>query len=752
MKSRTTIIMAIVAAALVAYFIAVERGRPTSTERREQSFLVFGGRNFAAGGLADRKTLSQLVSRLSLQRDGRAIALEKQDGVWRVVEPIAVDADPGEVSRILFELETLRRVQSIPAGAAPASAARYGLDRPGLEVTLSLRTPRAKVREYALLIGRRTPARKTVYVRRPDLDRIDVVNDKILATLDRDLNDLRSKVVLPLDPDAVDRVSLTYPDGGSIVLQRHDDQWRLTAPIADLAESTEVDDLLARLAGLRLSAGDFVSDGIGTPSGAGLDSPRLRLVLGSDGTDTGLVIGAPSPDDPAKVYAQRLGQNTVFLLKKSDVARLARKSGDLHAGKALCFRQGDVRRITVETPNGLVALVREEHTWRLEAPRTGNADDASVEAFLDELAAIDILAWENPDNLDACGLSPPLAKIRLSTGLTERVLHVGRLVHNTSNVCARRGDFGPVLVVGGRFLRRVMRVHLDFLPREIITFKRDSLQSVSVVRPAGAVTLRREPTGWFIEKPLRVPADRTEVSDLQWALSSIKAADFVAGMTHDLAALGLDPPQMSVRLKYAEPAAGDAALATKTLLIGRLEKASGGQRYALLEGGEQVFLIAKALPRLLEQKFVSRDVCRFDAVKARSLTLEYPGRRVRFDRDGQRWLMVEPERRPAPRKAIIDLLAAASQLRAREALGYAIEDPTRYGFDRPALVLTVRLDDPGDDVRKITIGKLHDEVYFATSSSLPLPYTVAARDVARLMIARPKDGESPSGETGETKP
>jgi hypothetical protein len=143
------------------------------------------------------------IERIALEHPGvPAIRLEKQDGHWRLVEPIQAEADEFEVNALigLADRETQLKVE----GGAPKD---LGLEPPAYTLTLNDRT---------IAFGGVEPLEYRRYVQTPD--GVFLIEDPPSAALDKEYADLVSKDVLPrgavIERLELPRLALVKGEGG----------------------------------------------------------------------------------------------------------------------------------------------------------------------------------------------------------------------------------------------------------------------------------------------------------------------------------------------------------------------------------------------------------------------------------------------------------------------------------------------------------------------------------------------------------
>lgn len=163
------------------------------------------------------------LTRIALEHPGQPpVRLQKENGSWKLVEPVQAETDPYEVAGItaLVNLPVKRRLQ-------PGEAKRsdLGLDPPAYRVRLD---------DHTLDFGAVEPieARRYLLVD----GQVALVEDPPASTLDADYSDLVSKALLPAGAELV---KLQLP---VLTLQRAADgkAWTITpAPAAAAPEAAE---------------------------------------------------------------------------------------------------------------------------------------------------------------------------------------------------------------------------------------------------------------------------------------------------------------------------------------------------------------------------------------------------------------------------------------------------------------------------------------------------------------------------------
>ena len=128
MRWQTTALLAAVLVALGAFYYVYEvRGGPERAKTAAQK-----GRLWPAE--------ASDVTEVELRRGRETLRLRREGDGWQIVEPVKARGDRSRIDETLVTLTTARVDREI--ASAPTQVAEFGLDKPGAEVTLSLKDGR----------------------------------------------------------------------------------------------------------------------------------------------------------------------------------------------------------------------------------------------------------------------------------------------------------------------------------------------------------------------------------------------------------------------------------------------------------------------------------------------------------------------------------------------------------------------------------------------------------------------------------
>ncbi|MCZ7687479.1 MAG: DUF4340 domain-containing protein [Sandaracinaceae bacterium] len=301
---RTTIVLGVIAGALLAFILLVERGSLSTAELEARRDHVL--RSF----VRDRVTRVELVrgseTPIVLEREEREEDDEDdQDDLglahWRLALPVASDADQDAADSFLGALEWLTATRTL-RGIDAEDRARFGLDEPRFVVRF-----RVGDRDVELRVGGEAPEGQGVYVAVEGEDAAHVVGRDFVESIDHDAAHFRDKDLFPDDFYASDAHRIRVEGTARpIVFEKEGRRWHLRAPLRGWASAGAVDALVRMARDLR--AERFVAEELGDLARYGLDAPWREMVMerpsDAQGTRRGrLRVGAVCGERTEERYA-----------------------------------------------------------------------------------------------------------------------------------------------------------------------------------------------------------------------------------------------------------------------------------------------------------------------------------------------------------------------------------------------------------------------------------------------------------------
>jgi hypothetical protein len=236
MKLHSLVIAALVLAILTWFLYWSERHKPAD----ETSKLS------ANTAPAILKLDQNSITKLELKKkDADPIVLAKSgSGDWQITAPQAFPADQSTVTELASTVSSLNSERVVEDKASDLQ--NFGLEPPALEVDLT-----AKDKPQKLLLGSDTPAGGAVYAMLVGDPRLFTVASFAKTSLDKNLNDLRDKHLLPVNADKVSQIEVIRKKS-DIEFGRNKEDWQILKPKPMRADSIQVGDLARDLTNAKM--------------------------------------------------------------------------------------------------------------------------------------------------------------------------------------------------------------------------------------------------------------------------------------------------------------------------------------------------------------------------------------------------------------------------------------------------------------------------------------------------------------------
>ena len=573
-----------------------------------------------------------------------------EDRGWVLAEPLAARADPDTASTIARDIDDLR-VKDFVADA-PKDLARFGLATPVLTVTLwekgkeppkpiaEAGKPEAKppakvepVKIATLKFGSYADLeKKDVHATADDGHHVVAVPANLLKDLDKPAQDFRDKHVLALDTAKVSRVTVKNKDGEFEILKTAG-KWRVKVPNRPEADADQeaVDALLKEAADLKVI---YFGDEKEQAAGLGTPTATLKLQVEGEPNPRGYEVnGTPG----SRTVVKNLREDWIGGVNEKDLAWLPKAWFAYLDKTVLKLDPKKIQRVLVAAPDKTVTLEQKDGKWKMTQPIAADPDAQYGDGLAHALEHLDCTAYvaatadTKPYKLETGSVVVTVTSAPEKEGEkpVEKTLRLA--LQDNAKVYGRVDGSDLVFEVPAAVRTTLAE---EPLAKDFVTLTAAEVADLVITQGQGSVHLIKKDERWYRADAAGKPEKEVEgdaAKNLVTDLAALKAKRWAAYDTKALPDFGLDKPALSIKATAGEK--------SQTLLVSEKELppalaelvADKPARYAMLQGGERVALIAGppiqnilGIMKALEGKPAVKEEPKAEAPKAEGPKVEAP--------------------------------------------------------------------------------------------------------------------------------
>ncbi len=582
MKFRHTLILLLVAGALLAYVGLVERDRKTTKETAQASTQVVE---------FDRDKITSVT----IKNPETKIEFAKEGQYWRMqADPIKDRADSMTLTQLFTTMETLRHDAVIEPEKPKDEHKEYGVADADTKVTFSGEGEKP----LELLIGHDAAVEGKVYARVNGDDTVFVISNALKTQLNKKADEFRDRKLTELAAQQVTKLAVKTKDGET-EFERKDNHWAITKPLQARGDDSKINDLIAQATTARIDT--FVAD----PNlvTAGLAEPRGTVTFHTEGAEKPVVLeigDAPKDEkDKEKLYVKLSTRDSIVIVPK-DVEKIATTGPNELRDRSLLRVESDiVDRITIE-PAGKEKLVlaRKGESWVRKVGEQELPTNAALPArILSDLQSTQVTNFvsDTATNLAEYGLDEPAVKVTLSSFASENTPEskAGEQAILSVLIGKQEGDNGYAKLDSEPFIVAVPKTLIESLPtdpiqlQDLTIYELDpkKLTTLEVVKKGQPpISLKQEKGEWQLAKgdaKLNAPNVQMFVNTL-----AVLRATRWSGPTRPPDE-GINDPSVTVAFTSAE---GEKTTSGK-LIVG--SSTTDNEWYATAEGRPGSFLLSR---------------------------------------------------------------------------------------------------------------------------------------------------------------
>ena len=311
------------------------------------------------------------IRQIDLQKKGAGrVQLAKSDSGWQIVEP-RLAADQSAVQGMVSTLASLGSDRLIEDKAADLK--QYGLADPALQVAVGEKNGKTQT----LLVGDDTPAGNASYIALKGDPRVFTIASYTKSSIDKSAGDLRDKRLVTVPADKVSRLELVVK-GQDLEFGRNKDEWQILKPHPLRADSSQVSELVGKLADAKMDVGAAAADKR-SPAALFSSGKAVATAKLTDASGTQELQIRKNKDD---YYAKSSIVAGVYKVPSDVGQAVDKRLDDFRARKVFDFGYADPNAVQFQGGANRVSLSRSGQDWLANGKK---ADPADVTALLDAL-------------------------------------------------------------------------------------------------------------------------------------------------------------------------------------------------------------------------------------------------------------------------------------------------------------------------------------------------------------------------------
>ncbi len=557
------------------------------------------------------------INRLTIERDGWTLEIERRDREWRIVAPFSGRADSERVHHILASIDRLPvREILTPAQRRERglSLRHFGLDAPRASLTLT-----DADREYTIRMGEESPLNDGVYVRAANRPELLLTDRSLAGLLPRSKDDLRDRRVLRGTPAEVVRLDIR-PYGGSYIqlVRGEDDRWMLQQPLAAHtgrdAVRTRLDPLFdARAIEFLPEASSAMLADYALEEGEAVVQISIWQTGLAETMD--LFFGKPVADHENQVYARRGDSSGVFTVPRTVRDAFLTGADDLRDPRVFRMHPWEVTGFELRHGREAVKLALRDHGWQVVQPVQWEADDKKamdmavracelyVQRYLNDLPADAVemgldppqytLALWGPEPegaADPAGDAGPANQLLIGartgdgSGYYARTLHEDNLFTNLFTLPAERLEG---LLIGTHEAGIKFTDPTLYHNRTVLAVAPETVWQIEMQRGGRREIVERDSDGnWIAVQPENTRVNMPQLDALLITLEHLQALRVEQHGIEQPAVFGFDRPGLQLTLRMT----GTAAL-SRTLVSGFRARTDG--IFVMVQGRDLVFSVSR---------------------------------------------------------------------------------------------------------------------------------------------------------------
>ncbi len=376
------------------------------------------------------KLNGEAITQITFKKKGaQPVTLVKaKTGEWQITEPRPLAADQVPIPHMVSILSSMEFERVVDD--RPTDLKQYGLDPALVEVDVTAKDRKTQ----RLLMGDDTPLGGTAYATLVGSPAVFTTLNTNKISLDKSLNDLRDKRLLPVDPANILRVEFIR-GAQDLEFSRDKDGWQIEKPEALRADTFVMDDFVDKLTSAAMdladpNAPDTHAGGAASQDPAAAFAHATPFATAKITTKSGTQVLQVRKDKDS-YYAKSSAVDGIYKVNSGLAHALDKNHDDFRSKKLFAFGSNDPNKLEMHSGSKAYSFALSGKDWLSNGKKM---DAASVESLVAELR--DLTATKFVDS----GFTKPVVDLTVASDGGKRVESVLIAKSGSGYIAKRRQE------------------------------------------------------------------------------------------------------------------------------------------------------------------------------------------------------------------------------------------------------------------------------------------------------------------------
>jgi hypothetical protein len=381
------------------------------------------------------------------KKDGDDVVLDRVSAAnWKITSPKPLVADQSSISTILYNLSPMDGATLIDDHAADLK--QFGLTEPDAKITATLKDGKSQT----VLVGDETPTGDAAYVMVSGESKVYSIPKNTKTNLDKSLNDLRDKRLMPVDFDKLTSVEI---NGGKLHLAfaSENGHWTVRSPANLRGDTSKLETIIEKL---RTATMDPSAPETDTKKAASLfaSGAPIAAIKATDASGTQELQVRKASD---AYYAKTSAMDGAYKVPNELGDAINKDAEDFREKQVFDFGADDPDKVEFHDGSKAFYLTRSGEDWWSDGKKM---DPVATQEFLRVIRTLTAAKFT------ASGFSSPTISV-IATSKDGKHIEKVDIAKSGSSYVAKRADGPALFMLDAKAIEDIQKAAGDLKPAEV---------------------------------------------------------------------------------------------------------------------------------------------------------------------------------------------------------------------------------------------------------------------------------------------